>query len=116
GAGLFAYNHGFTLDDSDNLWVTDVNDQEKILGLTARDKDGVMIGQQVIKLNQDGKVLMTLGKPGIGGTGPNAFDRPTSVAIGKNGDIFVSDGHAPNAHDAGRIVKFSSKGRFIKAW
>jgi DNA-binding beta-propeller fold protein YncE len=116
GTGIFAYPHGFTVDDSGNLWTTDVNDQEQILGLTARDKDGVMIGQQVMKLNQDGRILMTLGKPGIAGTGANAFDRPTSVAIGKDGDIFVSDGHAPNSHDAGRIVKFSSKGKFIKTW
>jgi len=26
GAGLFAYNHGFTMDDTGNLWVTDVNE------------------------------------------------------------------------------------------
>jgi len=116
GAGLFAYNHGFTVADDGSLWVTDVNDQEKILGMAARDADGVMIGQQVMKLSPQGKVLMTLGKAGVAGTGPNAFDRPTSVAVAPNGDIFVSDGHAPNSHDAGRVVKFSKRGKFIKQW
>jgi hypothetical protein len=116
GAGLFAYNHGFTMDKDGNLWVTDVNDQETILGMPARKADGERIGQQVLKLSSQGKVLMTLGKPGVAGTGPDAFDRPTSVAVANNGDIFVSDGHAPNKFFTGRVVKFSKDGRFIKSW
>jgi DNA-binding beta-propeller fold protein YncE len=60
--------------------------------------------------------LMTLGKPGVAGTGPDGFDRPTSVAVAPNGDVFVSDGHAPNKTGAGRVVKFSNDGRFIKEW
>ena len=40
GAGLFAYNHGFTIDHDGNLWVTDVNDSETILGMPARDAQG----------------------------------------------------------------------------
>ena len=59
---------------------------------------------------------MTLGKEGVAGNGPDTFDRPTGVAIGKNGDIFVTDGHRPNAHDSARVVKFSKDGTFIKAW
>src|SRR5947199_377554 len=47
---------------------------------------------------------------------PGTFDRPTGVAIAPNGDIFVSDGHDPNAHNSARIVKFSPDGKFIKAW
>ena len=116
GAGLFAYPHGFTVDRDGNLWVTDVNDQETILGMSARNADGVLMGQEVLKLSPDGKVLMTLGKEGVAGTGPDGFDRPTSVAVAPNGDIFVSDGHAPNKYDTGRVVKFSKDGRFIKAW
>ena len=44
---------------------------------------------------RDGKVLLTLGKPGQGGTGTDVFDRPTGIAFAPNGDIFVSEGHAP---------------------
>jgi DNA-binding beta-propeller fold protein YncE len=116
GAGLFAYNHGFTIDGDGNLWVTDVNDQETILGKPARNAQGAIIGQQVLKLSQEGKVLMTLGKPGTAGTGTDAFDRPTSVAVAPNGDIFVSDGHAPNKFGTGRVLKFSKDGRFMKSW
>ena len=116
GAGLFAYNHGFTIDGDGNLWVTDVNDQETILGMSARNANGVIMGEEVLKLSPEGKVLLTLGKPGVAGTGPDGFDRPTSVAVAPNGDIFVSDGHAPNKYGAGRVVKFSKDGHFIKAW
>jgi hypothetical protein len=71
GAGLFAYPHGFTVDSNGNLWTTDVNDQETILGMSARNSRGVMMGEEVLKLSPDGKVLMMLGKEGIAGTGPD---------------------------------------------
>ena len=116
GAGLFAYPHGFTIDGDGNLWVTDVNDQETILGMSARNASGVVMGQEVLKLSPEGKVLMTLGKEGVAATGPDGFDRPTSVAVAPNGNIFISDGHAPNQNGAARVVKFSKDGRFIKAW
>src|SRR5689334_7343149 len=40
GAGLFAYPHGFTVDANGNLWATDVNDQETILVISARNAEG----------------------------------------------------------------------------
>ncbi len=116
GADLFAYPHGFTLDSEGNLWATDVNDQETILGMPARNAQGVLMGQEVLKLSPQGKVLMTLGKEGVGADGAEGFDRPTGVAVAPNGDIFVSDGHDRNRHDAARVVKFSKDGRFLKAW
>jgi DNA-binding beta-propeller fold protein YncE len=70
----------------------------------------------VIKLSPTGKILMTLGKMGVSGDGPDTFDRPTGIAIAPNGDIFVSDGHHPNKHQNARIMKFSPDGRFIKSW
>jgi DNA-binding beta-propeller fold protein YncE len=116
GAGLFAYPHGFTLDRDGNLWTSDVNDQETVLGMSAKNADGMVMGQEVLKLSSEGKVLMTLGKEGVAGTGPDMFDRPTGVAIAPDGDIFVSDGHYPNHHDTARVVKFSKDGHFIKSW
>jgi hypothetical protein len=116
GAGLFAYPHGFTVDQEGNLWVTDVNDAETVLGMSARNAAGVVMGQEVLKLSPNGKVLMTLGKEGVSGNGPDTFDRPTGVAIAPNGDIFVTDGHLPNAHNNGRVLKFSKNGTFIKSW
>jgi sugar lactone lactonase YvrE len=105
GAGLFVQPHGFFVDKSGNVWVTD--DQAT--------KDGSK-GLQVFKFSPDGKILLTLGKKGTSGEGPDTFGAPTDVVVAPNGDIFVSDGHqgcnCPNA----RIVKFSKDGKFIKAF
>jgi DNA-binding beta-propeller fold protein YncE len=116
GAGMFAYPHAFTIDGDGNLWASDVNDHETVLGMSARNKEGLLLGQEVLKLSPNGEVLMMLGKMGVAGNGPDTFDRPTGVAIAPNGDIFVADGHQPNTLDNARVVKFTKDGRFIKAW
>jgi DNA-binding beta-propeller fold protein YncE len=67
-------------------------------------------------LSPDGKALMVIGKEGVSGNGPDAFDRPTGVAVAPNGDVFAADGHSPNQHNSARVVKFSKDGRFIKTW
>jgi sugar lactone lactonase YvrE len=107
GQGLLAFPHGFHLDHEGNVWVTDANGSETVLGMSAKGR-----GQQVFKLDPTGKVLMTLGKAGVAGKGTDTFDRPTDVAIGANGDIFVTDGHGKND----RVVKFSKDGKYIKQW
>lgn len=116
GSGLFAYPHGFTMDGDGNLWATDVNDSETILAMSARNADGVVMGEEVLKLSPEGKILLVLGKEGAAATGSEGFDRPTSVAVAPNGSIFVSDGHDPNKYGTARVVKFSRDGRFVKAW
>ena len=78
-------------------------------------------GHQVIKFSPDGKVLMKLGKAGVAGSGPDAFNEPCDVITAPNGYIFVSDGHSgqnenPPPGAAGRIVKFTKDGKFIKEW
>ena len=116
GVGLFAHPHGFTVDRDGNIWTTDTNDEDVILGMPARNARGVTMGQVVLKLSPAGKVLMTIGTEGVGGSGPYLFDRPTGVAVAANGDVFVSDGHSRNKSNSARIVKYSSAGKFIKAW
>ena len=61
GVGLFAHPHGFTVDKDGNIWATDTNDEETILGMSAKNAQGVTMGQQVLKISPDGKVLMTIG-------------------------------------------------------
>jgi 6-bladed beta-propeller len=116
GQGIFAFPHGFTVDDEGNVWASDAQSAETVLGMstkaTAGPFKGSPRGHQVFKFSPAGKVLMTLGKAGARGNGPDTFDAPTGVAIASNGDIFVSDGHGRND----RIVKFSKDGRFIKTW
>jgi hypothetical protein len=72
----------------------------------------VLRGHQVFKMSPEGKVLMTIGKQGVAGNGPDTFDQPSGIAVAPNGDIFVTDGHGKND----RVVKFSKDGRFIKSW
>jgi hypothetical protein len=112
GGGMFAFPHGFTVDAQGNIWASDGNKDETVLGISAKDSNGVVRGHQVFKLSSTGKVLMTLGKEGVAGNGPDTFDQPSGIAIAPNGDIFVTDGHGKND----RVVKFSKDGRFIKTW
>jgi streptogramin lyase len=112
GAGMFAFPHGFTIDKEGNVWASDANKDETVVGISAKDSNGVTRGHQVFKLNPAGKVLMTLGREGVAGGGPDTFDQPSGIAVAPNGDIFVTDGHGKND----RVVKFSKDGRFIKAW
>jgi sugar lactone lactonase YvrE len=101
GAGMFIFPHGATVDRSGNLWVTD-----------ARGENGK--GNQVFKFSSDGKVLMTLGKAGVSGSGPDLFDQPTDVLVAPSGDIFVTDSHRNGKNN--RVVRFSKDGTFIKEW
>jgi DNA-binding beta-propeller fold protein YncE len=101
GAGMFILPHGLHVDRAGNIWVTD--------GLGRPGK-----GHQVIKFSPDGKVLLTLGKAGVAGSGPDEFNAPSAVYVAPNGDIFVADGHGGDTN--ARIVKFSPDGKFIKTW
>ena len=116
GVGLFAHPHGFTVDKDGNLWTTDTNDEETILGMPAKNAQGVTMGHEILKISPTGQVLMTIGKEGVAGNGPYTFDRPTGVAIAPNGNIFVADGHSPNKSHSARVVKYSPDGTFIKEW
>ena len=102
GAGLMIVPHGVFVDKSGDVWATDNSGKG--------DK-----GQQVIKFSPEGKVLMTLGKAGVAGDGPDTFSGPDGVVVAANGDIFVADGHTAGTGNA-RIVKFSKDGKFIKQW
>jgi DNA-binding beta-propeller fold protein YncE len=101
GAGMFVFPHGATVDRDGNLWVAD-----------ARGENGK--GHQVFKFSPDGKVLMTLGKAGVSGSGPDLFDQPTDVLVTPNGTIFVTDSHRNDKNN--RVVKFTKDGRFVKEW
>ena len=102
GGGMFVFPHGIAVDKDGNIWVTD-----------GQGRDGK--GHQVFKFSPDGEVLMTLGKAGVAGDGPDTFNQPDDVAIAPNGDIFVSDGHTPAMGNA-RVMKFTKDGKFIKQW
>jgi sugar lactone lactonase YvrE len=100
GSGLFKWPHGLFAAPDGTVWVTDGKNQT------------------VMQFAPDGDLLMTLGRPGVAGKGPDEFNSPSDVLVAPNGDIFVADGHGdfpvPKTND--RIVKYSKDGKFIKTW
>src|SRR5215813_2422060 len=109
GAGMFIFPHGIHVDKEGNVWVTD-----GVPPGGANDPKTAGKGHIVVKFNSEGKVLLTLGKAGVPGDGPDTFNQPSDVITAPNGDIFVADGHGGNTN--ARIVKFDKTGKFIKAW
>src|SRR5262245_28329770 len=119
GAGLFIFPHGIHVDRDGNVWVTDgrsANPDELKHFPDAKGK-----GHTVVKFSPDGKVLLTLGTPGVAGNPPENLNEPCDVITMPNGDILISEGHSgqsnkPAPTTASRISQFSRDGKFIKSW
>jgi DNA-binding beta-propeller fold protein YncE len=119
GRGQFVFPHGIHIDRDGNVWITDgraANEAE-----LAKFPDAKGKGHTVTKFSPDGKVLLQLGKPGVGARGTDTFLEPNDVITTPSGDIFVSDGHSGQFANAGpetnaRIVKFTRDGKYVKEW
>ena len=104
GEGLFGNRpHGIYIDPENNIWISDGS------------------SHTVVKVDQQGKVLLTLGTKGQAGNwdeaaGTRLLNQPNDVAIGRNGDIFLAQGHTPGAMGDPKILKFDKTGKFIKSW
>ena len=98
GSGLFKWPHGLFAAPDGTVWVTDGKNQT------------------VTQFAPDGHLLMTLGRPGAAGNGPDEFNSPSDVLVAPNGDIFIADGHGdfPVPKTNERIFKYSMYGKFIK--
>ena len=92
--------HGLRVDANDNIWITDVNIH------------------QVLKLDAQGKVLMTLGKKGSLGkynpaAGTELFNQPTDLGFDRDGNVYIANSHGgPDP----RIDKFDKNGTFLTSW
>ena len=80
GEGLFTKSHGLRIDAEDNIWTTDVG------------------AHTVLKFSPQGQLLIVLGRKNMAGEWHDAdnyplFDRPSDIAFGKDGEIYVSDGY-----------------------
>ena len=93
GDGMFIRAHAVRIDPEGNIWTVD-NDTH-----------------QVLKMDPSGRVRMVIGRRGQSGETDELFNRPTDVAFGPNGEIYVTDGYGNS-----RVVKFSKEGRYITAW
>jgi DNA-binding beta-propeller fold protein YncE len=102
GGGMFVFPHGLAVDHEGNVWVTD-------------GRGGEGKGHVVVKFSPEGEVLLTLGQMGVAGEGPTTLNRPSDVAIARNGNIFVADGHTGMDTNM-RIVKYAPDGTYVKEW
>jgi DNA-binding beta-propeller fold protein YncE len=115
GGGMFVWPHGIHVDRDGNVWVSDArapsaDDLKKFPG-----EDGK--GSVVVKFSPDGKVLMTLGKPGVRGNPPEALTDPTDVVTDpRNGDVYVAESHTDVADSnlVARISVFDRNGKFLR--
>lgn len=85
--------HGMRIDPDGYVWITDVS------------------RHRVIKATTEGGVLMELGQPDEPGVDERSFDKPTDIAFGADGTVFVSDGYGNS-----RVVAFDAAGRFLHTW
>jgi DNA-binding beta-propeller fold protein YncE len=107
-AGMIVWPHGISVLPDRSVWVTDA------VAPNGVDKNNPGKGHQVLHLGTNGQVLMALGKAGVAGAGHDTFNAPTDVAIGRNGGIFVTDGHGAGTN--ARLVKFDKNGKYITEW
>jgi len=108
GENIFTKSvHGLELGTDGSIYIADCGDHT------------------VRKFTSDGKQLMVIGTPGVPSDtgyvrekglssithGGPPFNRPTKVAIAKNGELYVSDGYG-NA----RVHRFTADGKLIQSW
>jgi DNA-binding beta-propeller fold protein YncE len=120
GAGLFVFPHKIYQDREGNIWVVDMR------GMNPREKqknpNAKPAGHTVVKFDQDGKILMTIGKPGVAGHPQDgALTEPCSIVVAPNGELFISEGHSGQQPDApadtvARISRFTKDGKYIRSF
>ncbi|QDU94221.1 peptidyl-alpha-hydroxyglycine alpha-amidating lyase family protein [Lignipirellula cremea] len=84
--------HGLRIDADDNVWVTDMG------------------AHRVRQYSPRGDLLLTLGT-GQPGDDDDQFDRPTDLAFGAKGEVFISDGYGNS-----RVLVMSPGGVLQGQW
>jgi len=107
--------HGIAVDKDGNVWICDAS------------------GSTVMKLNPEGKPLLTIGTRGHRGDwnedkGQRLLWQPMDVAFAPNGDIYIGEGHADESpNDIGsddptnniglaRVIHLDKNAKFINQW
>ena len=126
GAGMILSPHGIVVDKDDNIWVVDCactigggrgrGGAAGAAPAPAPPATDPTKGHQVFKFSPDGKLLLTLGKPG-GGRDPEFFFQPNNLLVAPNGDIFVAEGHSSGqGSSTARVLKFDKTGKLLASW
>src|SRR5438477_6665082 len=107
----FSSSHGLCQDRDGNFWAADS-------GPFGDTPDAGVKGNQVFKFDQNGTLLLTLGKAGVGKAGTDTFLQPSACRETPEGNILIADGHWPrpsnSQQDGDRLVWFTRDGKFIK--
>jgi peptidylamidoglycolate lyase len=93
GENTFLVPHGITIDEANNIFLTDVS------------------LQQVFKFTHDGRLLLAVGEPRVGAWDATHFNEPTDIAIRSDGSFYVSDGYVNS-----RVAYFDPKGKELFEW
>ena len=91
----FSSAHHVEIGPDDSVWTTDVGNHT------------------VRKWTSDGNLLLTLGSPDNPAPEQSGepFNRPTDIAFGLDGSLYVSDGYGNS-----RIHHFTPEGKLIRSW
>lgn len=108
GGGMFTTAHGIRVFADDEIWCVDAGSHVA----TKHDR----FGNTLMTLGDHGRASDTGARPDrihlsdiTRSAGP--FNKPTQIARGQNGDLYVSDGYG-NA----RVHQFSAEGELIRSW
>ena len=93
GDDILVDAHGIFIDAEDNIYCVD--------------RDAHIMH----KFSLDGELMMSIGNSGQPGAEGEPFNRPTDLALGPDGEMFISDGYG-NA----RVHKYSPEGELIMSW
>jgi DNA-binding beta-propeller fold protein YncE len=89
----FVRPHMIKCDKDDNIWLIDDN------------------GHVLYLYSPEGELLKTLGTKGEEGEDGSHFNKPTDIAFGLKGELYISDGYGNK-----RIAKFDESLRFLSQW
>lgn len=92
GDDLLQMAHGLRIDPEQNIWTTDISNH------------------RVFKFDPQGKLLLALGT-GKPGSTDDAFNKPSDMAFGMNGEFFISDGYINT-----RVKQYAASGKLLKTW
>jgi DNA-binding beta-propeller fold protein YncE len=126
GNGLLVFPHGMHVDKDGNVWVTDGQDNapRPARGAGAPPAPagppqpgpgaGATKGHQVFKFSPDGKLLMTIGKPGGSVAPGECCFQPNDVITSPDGRfVYVAEGHSSSAGWTAKVLKFDASGKFV---